>query len=80
MKDFIPGLTAGLVLGAAIGAAIGFLLAPLPGREIRTVLKTKAADVPELVKEATGDRKKQYVESWKETKGDVKKYHRHKPV
>jgi len=76
MKDFSYGFTAGIVLGAALGVAIGFLYAPISGREVRTVFKKRVADVPELVKENIGDRKKQYVESWKEIKGDLKPYQR----
>jgi gas vesicle protein len=78
MKDYIPGLAAGMVIGTAIGVVIGFLFAPMPGREVRNIFKERASDVPELVKESLGNRKKMYVKTWKEQQPESKPYYRHK--
>ncbi|HAV10854.1 MAG TPA: hypothetical protein DCX22_04500 [Dehalococcoidia bacterium] len=78
MKDYLPGLTAGIIVGAAIGVAIGFLFTPMPGREVRNIFKERASEVPEMVKESLGDRKKVYVKTWKGHQQDTKPYYRHK--
>lgn len=59
----------GAILGTAVGLAIGFLFAPLPGRKARELVKGKATDIPETVKELTADRKKVYRETWAQRRG-----------
>jgi len=62
----------GLILGLAVGAALGFLFAPRSGKETRELLKGKASDVSETVKDLTADRRKVYTETWKKRKGQPK--------
>ena len=62
----------GLILGLAVGAALGFLFAPRSGKETRELLKGKASDVSETVKNLTADRRKVYTETWKKRKGQPK--------
>jgi len=62
----------GLILGLAVGVALGFLFAPRPGKETRELLKDKAADVSEAVKNLTADRRKVYTETWKKRRGQPK--------
>ena len=67
-----PGLISGFVIGAAIGLVAAILLTPKSGKEIRELLRGKAADIPETIKEHTADRKKVYRETWKVHKGQHK--------
>jgi len=62
----------GLILGLAVGVALGFLFAPRSGKETRELLKGKASDVSETVKNLTADRRKVYTETWKKRKGQPK--------
>jgi gas vesicle protein len=62
----------GLILGLAVGAALGFLFAPQTGKETRELVKDKAADVSETVKDLTADRRKVYTETWKKRRGQPK--------
>jgi gas vesicle protein len=71
-KNSGPGFGIGLILGIALGAAIGFLFAPRSGKETRGMVKDKAADVSETVKDLTADRRKVYTETWKRGKGQPK--------
>ena len=67
--DSGPGFGIGFALGAIIGLAVAFLLAPRPGKQTRELLKDKAADVPETVRQITADREKVYTETWRKRKG-----------
>jgi gas vesicle protein len=62
----------GLILGLAVGAALGFLFAPRTGKETRELVKDKAADVSETVKDLTANRRKVYTETWKKRRGQPK--------
>ena len=62
----------GLILGLAVGAALGFLFAPRTGKETRELVKDKAADVSETVKDLTADRRKVYTKTWKKRRGQPK--------
>ena len=52
------GFGIGFVAGAVIGLAIGMLYAPRAGRETREILKEKAVDLAEKVKEGASEAKK----------------------
>ena len=67
-KDSALGFAIGFTLGAAVGLAVAFLLAPRPGKETRKLLRDKAADIPETVREHTADREKVYAETWRKRK------------
>jgi gas vesicle protein len=71
-KNSGPGFSIGLIVGIALGAAIGFLFTPRSGKETRDLLKGKAADVEEKVKDLTADRRKVYTETWKRGRGQPK--------
>ena len=71
-KNSGPGFGIGLILGIAVGAALGFLFAPRSGKETREMVKDKAADVSETVKDLTADRRKVYTETWKKRRGQPK--------
>jgi gas vesicle protein len=71
-KNSGPGFGIGLILGIAAGAALGFLFAPRSGKETREMVKGKAADVSETVKDLTADRRKVYTETWKKRRGQPK--------
>jgi gas vesicle protein len=62
----------GLILGLAVGVALGFLFAPRTGKETRELVKDKAADVSETVKDLTADRRKVYTKTWKKRRGQPK--------
>jgi gas vesicle protein len=62
----------GVAIGAVLGISIAFMLAPYSGEETRDLIKDKAQDVKGRVKEATGNRRKIYTDSWKQPK--VKPY------
>lgn len=70
--DSVPGFGIGFALGAVIGLAVAFLLAPRPGKQTRELLKDKAADIPETVRQITADREKVYTETWRKRKGQPK--------
>lgn len=57
-RDSGAGFGIGFVAGAVIGLAIGMLYAPRPGRETRELLKEKATDLAEKVKEGAIEAKK----------------------
>ena len=71
-KYSVSGFAVGFTLGAAIGLAVAFLFAPHPGKKTRELVKDKAADIPETVKELTANREKVYTETWKKRKGQPK--------
>ncbi|MCJ7514633.1 MAG: YtxH domain-containing protein [Dehalococcoidia bacterium] len=71
-KDSGPGFGIGLILGIAVGAAIGFLFAPRSGKEMREMVKSKAAGASATVKDLTADRRKVYTETWKRGRGQPK--------
>jgi len=62
----------GLILGLAVGVSLGFLFAPRTGKETRELVKDKATDVSETVKDLTADRRKVYKETWKKRRGQPK--------
>jgi gas vesicle protein len=49
------GLTKGVLIGGLIGAAAGLLLAPKPGRELRSDLKTRYMDAQDKTKQMVTD-------------------------
>jgi gas vesicle protein len=71
-KNSGSGFGIGLILGIAAGAALGFLFAPRSGKETREMVKDKAVDVSETVKDLTADRRKVYTETWKKRRGQPK--------
>jgi len=71
-KDSMPGFGIGLILGMAIGAALGVILTPQSGKETRELVKDKATDVSETVKNLTADRQKVYRETWNKRRGQPK--------
>jgi len=71
-KNSGPGFGIGLILGIAAGAALGFLFAPRSGKETREMVKDRAVDVSETVKDLTADRRKVYTETWKKRRGQPK--------
>jgi len=71
-KNSGSGFGIGLILGIAVGAALGFLFAPRSGKETREMVKDKAVDVSETVKDLTADRRKVYTETWKKRRGQPK--------
>jgi gas vesicle protein len=64
----IAGITAGLIAGAIIA----LVLAPKSGSESRSLIKEKAIDIGDRIKEATGDRKEIYTQNWQKQKGKYK--------
>jgi gas vesicle protein len=62
----------GLILGLAVGAVLGFLFAPQTGKETRELVKDKATDISETVKDLTANRRKVYTETWKKRRGQPK--------
>jgi gas vesicle protein len=71
-RDSGSGFATGFTLGIAIGLALGFLFTPRSGKETRELVKDKASDVSETVKDLTADRKKVYTETWKKRRGKPK--------
>ena len=74
MSDSNSGLSfvAGVIIGAVAGLAAAILLTPMSGKEIRGILKDKAAYIPETIKEHTADREKVYRKTWETHKGQHK--------
>jgi gas vesicle protein len=68
-------LVAGIAAGILLGAIIALILASKSGSENRDMLKEKAQDVGDRIKEATADRKQVYTETWKSHKGKYKARH-----
>jgi len=62
----------GFIIGAAVGLATALLVTPMSGKKIREVLKDKAADIPETIKQHTANREKVYRKTWKARKGQHK--------
>jgi gas vesicle protein len=62
----------GFTVGIAIGLALGFLFTPRTGKETMELVKDKADDVSETVKDLTADRRKVYTETWKKRRGQPK--------
>jgi gas vesicle protein len=52
-KDHAIGFGIGLLTGAVIGGVIALLYAPKTGKETRQLIKDKATDVMDAVKEKT---------------------------
>ena len=52
-NDFAKGLCIGLVSGAVIGGVVALLFAPKTGKETRQLIKDKATEVVNAVKEKT---------------------------
>ena len=71
-RDSMPGFAIGFTVGIAVGLALGFLFAPRSGKETRELVKDKAVDVSETVKDLTADRRKVYTETWKKRRGQPK--------
>jgi gas vesicle protein len=71
-KDSEIGFAAGFAIGLAIGLGIAFVFAPQPGKQTRNMIKEKAFDAGGKFKEITGDRKKIYTKTWKESKGQAR--------
>ncbi len=67
------GFAIGFILGVTVGFGIAFVLAPQSGEETRALLKEKASDVGGKVREVTGDRKKIYAKTWKQSRGQARK-------
>lgn len=66
------GFAAGFAVGLTIGLGIAFVFAPQSGRQTRDLIKEKAYDAGDKFKEMTGDRKKIYTKTWKESKGQAR--------
>jgi gas vesicle protein len=71
-RDSGSGFAIGFTLGIVIGLAVGFLFASRTGKETRELLKDKASDVSETVKDLTANRQKVYTETWKKRRGQPK--------
>jgi gas vesicle protein len=71
-KDSEIGFATGFAVGLVIGLGIAFVFAPQPGRQTRDLIKEKAFDAGDKFKEMTGDRKKIYTRTWKESKGQAR--------
>ena len=52
------GLFIGFVMGAAIGLAVGFLYAPLPGWEMRALIREKAEKAKEKAEDIIAEAEK----------------------
>lgn len=57
-KDTLTGFGIGFLAGAVIGLAVGFLYAPRSGEETRELIKEKASDVIEKVRETAAEAKR----------------------
>ena len=71
-KDSEIGFAAGFAVGLAIGLGIAFVFAPQSGKQTRDLIKEKASDAGDKFKEMTGDRRKIYTKTWKESKGQAR--------
>jgi gas vesicle protein len=67
-KESEIGFAIGFVTGVILGFGIAFVSAPQSGLKTRDYIKDKASDASGKFKEITGDRKKIYTKTWKETK------------
>jgi gas vesicle protein len=65
-KSLALAFAIGFVIGIGSGISAAFLLTPVSGKEAVNILKDTADDVKVTVKEAVGDRKKIYTETWKQ--------------
>ena len=54
-KDYACGFGIGLLAGVIIGGAIALLYAPQTGKETRQLIKDKATEVVDTVKEAASE-------------------------
>ena len=68
-KESEIGFAVGFAAGLVIGLGIAFVFAPQSGERTRELIKEKAADAGGKFKEMTGDRRKIYTKTWKETRG-----------
>jgi gas vesicle protein len=71
-KDSEIGFATGFAVGLVLGLGIAFVFAPQSGRQTRDLIKEKAFDAGDKFKEMTGDRKKIYTRTWKESKGQAR--------
>ena len=53
-KDLALGIGVGLLAGVVIGGVVALLFAPQSGKETRQMIKDKAADAVDTVKEKSG--------------------------
>jgi gas vesicle protein len=53
-KDLALGIGVGLLAGVVIGGVVALLFAPQSGKETRQMIKDKAADAVDSVKEKSG--------------------------
>lgn len=67
-KESEIGFAIGFTVGIIIGFGIAFISAPQSGSRTRGYIKEKASDASGKFKEMTGDRKKIYTKTWKETR------------
>lgn len=68
-KESEIGFAIGFTTGIVLGFGIAFIFAPQSGLKTRELIKEKASDASCKFKEMTGDRKKIYTKTWKETRG-----------
>ena len=68
-RDSMPGFAIGFTVGIAIGLALGFVFAPRSGKETRDLVKDKASNMTETMKDVTADRQEVYTETWKKRRG-----------
>ena len=54
-KDHAIGFGIGLLAGAVIGGAIALLYAPMTGKETRQLIRDKATEAVDTVKEAASE-------------------------
>jgi gas vesicle protein len=66
------GFAVGFAVGLTIGLGIAFVFAPQSGQQTRDLIKEKAFDAGDKFKEITGDRRKIYTKTWKESKGQAR--------
>jgi gas vesicle protein len=68
-KESEIGFAIGFATGIVIGFGIAFVFAPQTGLRTRELIREKASDASGKFREMTGDRKKIYTKTWKETRG-----------